>query len=55
MMEKQVVVFTKAVPKKHSVCYQTDEEGVAVKSVYIMRKALGKPVPTKIKVTIEEV
>lgn len=28
-MEKQVIIFTEAVPKKHSVCYKTKQADAA--------------------------
>jgi len=55
MMEKQVIVFNTQIPKKHSVCFKTDDAEAAVNTIYIMRKALGKPVPSAIRVTVEEV
>jgi hypothetical protein len=54
-MEKQTIVFDKPEGKKHSVCYKTSQQEPAVTSIYVMRTALGSPVPRKIKVTIEEV
>lgn len=54
-MEKQEIVLDIKVDKKHSVCYKTLQADVAVSAVYVMRKQLGKSVPNKIKVTIEEV
>jgi len=54
-MDKQIIVFNKQEPKKHSVCFKTDQADAAVTSIYIMRTSLGRPVPKTIKVTIEEV
>ena len=53
-MEKTVVVFPIREDKKHSVCYKATDREAAIQSVYIMRTALGKPVPSKVKITIEE-
>ena len=54
-MEKQVIVFDTSIPKKHSVCFKTSQADAAITTVYVMRTGLGKPIPTKIKVTVEEV
>jgi hypothetical protein len=54
-MEKQTVIFDKVEPKKNSLCFKTTQEDPAITSVYVMKYALGKPFPAKIKVTIEEV
>jgi len=54
-MEKKIVTFTKSEPKKHSVCYKTDDKQAAVQSIYVMRTALGNVPPKAIKVTIEEI
>lgn len=55
-MEKQVIVLTDGVDKKHSVCYKAKDKDAAVTSIYLMRSAF-KPnkAPKAIRVTIEEV
>ena len=56
-MEKQVIVLTDGVDKKHSVCYKVrGNADAAVTSIYLMRSAF-KPnkAPKAIRVTIEEV
>ena len=53
-MEKQTVIFDKVEPKKNSLCFKTTQEDPAITSVYVMKYALGKPFPQKIKITIEE-
>ena len=48
-----VILPTKS-PKKHSVKFETDEDGVAVSNVYLSGaayKALGSP--NKLKITVE--
>ena len=55
-MNKQEVVFEQSEPKKHSVCFKTNQVKPAVVSIYVMRTAFaGSTIPKKIKVTIEEV
>jgi hypothetical protein len=54
-MEKQVIVYDKSDPKKHSVRFNTSEDDAAIDSIYIKRTHLGNPIPKKLKVTIEEV
>jgi hypothetical protein len=54
-MEKQVVVLSKPMSKKHSVRYDSEDSSAAVQSIYLMRTALGSGnAPKKIKITIEE-
>lgn len=53
-MDKQVVTLVKGDDKKHSVVYRAVGEDQAVTSVYIMRRNLGKPVPQKLIMTLEE-
>jgi hypothetical protein len=55
-MDKQVIVLTDAVDKKHSVCYKAKGDDPAVTTVYLMRTAF-KPnkAPKAIRVTIEDV
>jgi len=55
IMEKQTVIFTESVPKKHSVRFSNKLKESAVSDIYIKRSAFGANVPKKIKVTIEEV
>jgi hypothetical protein len=54
-MEKQSIILDVKVDKKHSVCFKTLQADVAVSSVYIFRKQLGKPIPKAIQITLEEV
>lgn len=54
-MEKIVVVFDQLEPKKHSLRFNSSEQEPAVSSIYVSRKAFVGEVPTKIKITIEEV
>jgi hypothetical protein len=55
-MDKQVIVLTDAVDKKHSVCYKAKGNDVAITALYLMRTAF-KPnkAPKAIRVTIEDV
>ncbi len=53
-MEKQVIVFDSSDPKKHSIRFNTSQDKAAIESIYVRREVLGKSVPTKLKVTIEE-
>lgn len=55
-MDKQVIVLTDAVDKKHSVYYKAKGNDAAIISIYLMRTAF-KPnkAPKAIRVTIEEV
>ena len=54
-MEKQVIVFDKVIPKKHSVRFDTTDPEAAVSSIYIKRDCLGSSTPKKVCITIEEV
>jgi hypothetical protein len=56
-MDKQVIVLTDAVDKKHSVCYKVrGNPDAAITALYLMRTAF-KPnkAPKAIRVTIEDV
>jgi hypothetical protein len=56
-MDKQVIVLTDAVDKKHSVCYKVrGNADAAITALYLMRTAF-KPnkAPKAIRVTIEDV
>jgi hypothetical protein len=53
-MEKQTVVFDIVEPKKHSICFKTDDPDAPIKSVYVMRAKLGEVTPEKIRITLEE-
>jgi hypothetical protein len=52
-MDKQTIIFDSYEDKKHSVCYKTSEKDAAIKSVYVMRHALGGSIPTRLALTIE--
>jgi hypothetical protein len=54
-MEKIVVVFDEADPKKHSIRYNAKGGDAAIESIYVKRSHLPKDYPQKIKITIEEV
>ena len=54
-MEKQVIIFDTADPKKHSIRFNTSDLEAATASIYLKKTIIGTPVPKKIKVTIEEV
>ena len=54
-MEKQVVIFDIAEPKKHSICFKSKDKDAAVQSVYLMRTAFGGEDPKRIKITVEEI
>lgn len=41
--------------KKHSIRYDTDEDDAAVQTIYIMKKAMDKPWPKVITVSIAEI
>lgn len=53
-METLEVVFDQQVGKKHSVCFKTSQVDPAVSSIYVSRKHLGKPIPERIRIIIEE-
>ncbi len=53
-MEKQTIIFDEAEPKKHSVRYNTKQEGTAIDSIYVKRSALGASYPAKVVLTLEE-
>lgn len=56
-MQKQEIVFTTFVAKKHSVRYSTKEKEAVISDVYIKNSAFGNKatLPKQIKVTIEEI
>lgn len=55
-MEEKTIVFKEQIPKKHSVCYKTNDKDAAVQSIYLMRSAFkpNKP-PDAIEVVIREI
>jgi hypothetical protein len=53
-MKTLEVVFDQQVGKKHSVCFKTSQVDPAVSSIYVSRKHLGKPIPERIRIIIEE-
>ena len=54
-MVKQEIVFDIAIPKKHSIRYDTSDPMACVQSLYIKREVLGTLIPQGIKATLEEV
>ena len=54
-MEKLELKFTYEKETKNTIRYQEElgDADIAIGSLYLQKEALGKPVPKKLKVTIE--
>ncbi len=50
-MQKTTLQYTKSTKRTH--VYSTEEEGAAIKTVYIQGESLPKKAPTQITLTIE--